>query len=190
LYPRFTPAGDFVIPAYLYGQPVVAIGPRSFYNMGGITRVTIPASVTRIEHTAFMNNSNLTRVTFGAGSRLAYNGFGAFAVTSLTEIMTGTGMHMREALPSGLITIGELAFSDTHMIGITIPESVEIIGRSAFRNARLHTLNLEGGSRLRHIGSHAFAENPNLMNFTIPRLVTYVGWNAFRDTYPNLAIYK
>ena len=45
--------GDVVVPSTLGGLPVTNIGYRAFYNCRGLTRITLPNSVTTIGHRAF-----------------------------------------------------------------------------------------------------------------------------------------
>jgi hypothetical protein len=46
------PGGDVVIPLEIDGKPVTVIGSNTFFLNSGITSVTIPASVERIETSA------------------------------------------------------------------------------------------------------------------------------------------
>lgn len=57
------PGGDIVIPDTLGGDPVTALQATSFYGKN-LTSVVVPATVAYIGNTTFMNNPDLTSVTF------------------------------------------------------------------------------------------------------------------------------
>ena len=71
--------GDVVIPSTAGGLPVVSIGNRAFYSNAGLTSVTLPEGLKRIESDqAFGNCSNLTKIVLP--STLTYIGSFAFNV--------------------------------------------------------------------------------------------------------------
>ena len=55
--------GDVVVPSTLGGLPVTNIGYRAFYNCRGLTRITLPNSLTTIGDRAFSGCTGLTSVT-------------------------------------------------------------------------------------------------------------------------------
>ncbi|MCL2082480.1 MAG: InlB B-repeat-containing protein [Oscillospiraceae bacterium] len=57
------PGGDLVIPGFIAGYPVVAIGDRAFREKK-LTSVTIPDNVTHIRYDAFVRN-NLVAISIG-----------------------------------------------------------------------------------------------------------------------------
>ncbi len=57
--------GVVVIPDTINSMPVVSIGNQAFFQIAGLTSVTIPASVTNNSSSAF-SGTNLTGVTIPA----------------------------------------------------------------------------------------------------------------------------
>ncbi|MGP1594582.1 MAG: leucine-rich repeat protein [Treponema sp.] len=58
-----TISGTFYLPEFIYGRKVTQIGSRAF-SYSGITSITIPKNVTKIEDWAFYGCKSLTRVIF------------------------------------------------------------------------------------------------------------------------------
>ncbi|MBL9128716.1 MAG: leucine-rich repeat protein, partial [Verrucomicrobiales bacterium] len=58
------PTGDLVIPSTVNGRRVTSIGTYAFQGCSGLTRVTIPDSVTGIEYGAFERCTDLADITF------------------------------------------------------------------------------------------------------------------------------
>ena len=82
--------------------------------------------------------------------------------------------------------IGDYAFSETEITGITIPSSVIIIGSGAFTRCT----NLTGiiiPSSVRVIHFNAFWECTNIVSITIPSSVDYLSY-AFRGWTPSQTI--
>ena len=95
-------------------------------NDGGmmtkLTSITIPSTVTSIDHDAFAA-SGLTAVTFATPSQLTTIGNSAFnSCENLTTI----------TLPASVTSIDEMAFTYTGLTSITLSESLTTIGQRAF----------------------------------------------------------
>jgi len=88
---------EVTIPAVIYGYPVTSIGDSAFSG-SGVTSVTIPNTVTRIEESAFSDSAGLTNILIGDGVTVI--GRWAFAGTSLNEV----------TIPSAVSSLGEGAF--------------------------------------------------------------------------------
>lgn len=81
-------------------------------------------------------------------------------------------------LPRHLTEIGEEAFSESSIVSIAIPDSVETIGRYAFNNCRkLQSVILPEG--LKSIKYSTFGGCSALTSIKIPSNVTSIGDNAF-----------
>jgi predicted outer membrane repeat protein len=81
--------------------------------------------------------------------------------------------------PSGTTAIGYLAFEDSGVTSINIPNTVTTIGGGAFRRAtNLTTVTFENGSRLTSIESAAF-ERTAIASITLPDTLTSLGNYAF-----------
>jgi|GEM_PF-2901666 len=115
---------------------------------------------------------------------------------------TGTSRDVRipqqiQEMP--VIGIGNWAFADRRLTGVTIPDSVTFINVQAFYNNQLTSINIPDnvtrigwgafmgnqltsisiGSKVTGIGNWAF-ENNHLASVTIPDSVTSIGHGAFR----------
>jgi TolB-like protein len=128
-------SNELVIPTSIWGDPVVWIGD-GFRNIG-LTKVTIPGSITSISSEAFKNNQ-LTSITIPES--VISIGAEAFRNNRLTSV----------TIPEGVITIGDRAFADNHwttnerksdgtsvtrhhgLTNVAIADSVTFMGQEAF----------------------------------------------------------
>ena len=77
-------------------------------------------------------------------------------------------------------SIGKIAFRESKLTSITIPNSVTAIGDSAFYNCTsLASVNFDDNSKLETIGQDAFGDCKNLAQISIPNNVTAIGSSAF-----------
>lgn len=136
--------GEYTIP-----DSVVEIGTYAFSACAGLTNITIPDSVEKIDHGAFYDSKwyddFYKKQSDGAvyiGNVLyAYKG-DCYELTSI-EIKDGTK------------GITDNAFSDCESLAdVTIPNSVKSIGESAFYNTGLKSVTIP--SSVDYIGDHAF----------------------------------
>lgn len=107
-----------------------------------------------------------------------------FIETNITEI-PNEGMRYLNVLntvllPNTLTKIGDNAFRNTSLYQITIPASVESIGRETCRETPLKYITFEQNSKLSKIGYAAFYKT-NIEEFKMPDSVTEIG----HDTYNN-----
>ena len=89
-------------------------------------------------------------------------------------------------IPNTVKIIGNSAFYDNKLTSVTIPNSVTSIGKSAFSSNQLTNIIIP--SSVTSIGSYAFSSN-QLTSVTIPNNVTSIGTSAFRkdgSSNPNL----
>lgn len=164
-----------VIPATYSGKPVVEIADYAFQNQTALQSVTIPASVETIGEYAFQKTNNLQEVIFEEGSALTAIGNKAFALTNVENsaslkieipaCVTKIGSAEEQdsgvfgyrkfseisfAANSALTEIGTKSFSNIEYAGtLTIPASVETIGRSAFERSTITSIVFAEGSRLK-----------------------------------------
>ena len=164
------PGGDVSIPATLGGEPVVAIGPQTFYDRGDITSVGVPQHVSSIGSYAFTGCLSLSTVALPQG------------VTSIGDWAFEDCPNLRNiTLPEGLTSIGTGAFLECSSLStMTIPSTVRSIGGQAFRDCEsLQTVTIPDG--VTSVAGYAFYQCSRLSAVTIPQSVTSIGDAAFCD---------
>jgi HEAT repeat protein len=163
-------SGAVNIPETICGRRVTTIGPSAFYLRTGLTSVTIPSGVTRIESMAFSGCSGLGGIVIPPG--VTEIGRGAFAsCTRLTN-----------AVILGNITeIGDSVFKDcANLVDVTMPESITNIGDYAFALCpKLQRLTVPNG--VTHVGEAAFDANTRLTN-SVPAATTPV-WESIENSH-------
>lgn len=82
-------------------------------------------------------------------------------------------------LPEGLTHIDEYAFWDTRFEHITLPSTLQIIGRESFRYSRLRSIDVP--ANVVEIKAGAFENCDSLRHATLPDGLLYLQNEAFRD---------
>jgi TolB-like protein len=80
-------------------------------------------------------------------------------------------------IPDGITSIGDYAFTENSLTSIVIPDSVTSIGRGAFSNNNLTRVVIPNS--VTSIGRDAFRVNGRLTSIIIPNSVTSIGEGAF-----------
>jgi hypothetical protein len=165
------------IRAVTMAQAVTTIAEQTFASLPNLTRVNVPKTVTTIGTKAFYDCSNLLAVTFEENSQLNTIGSSAFQGTTNLSAIT---------IPSGVTSIGELAFEFAGFTSTTIPSGITTLPDGVFANMpNLTTVIFEADSLLNIIGNSVFSSSENLTTITIPSGVTSIGQSAF-DSVSNL----
>ncbi len=148
---------ELELPATIKGRSLVKIGEEAFAGTS-ITSVHIPESITRIGASAFYEAASLEQVTFEENSEL-------------------------KVIEGAIGTRG--AFEQTTALSeITLPASVERIGRAAFRHSALETVDFAQDAALEVIGVGAFGHT-SLSEVHIPAGVEVLEPHAF-EKIPSL----
>ena len=159
-------------------EPITEISDSAFRNVDfegqslnklDIEAVTLPKSLKTIGDFAFQSN-NITDVELGECEELVQIGQGAFMNNKIDTL----------ELNKGLKVIDNAAFHINKLNAIIIPQSVEKIGSSAFRECEATTVIFEEGSNLSSLGEMAFLSNA-LESVTIPDGITFIPVQAFAD---------
>lgn len=165
-------ATEVKIPAYyddgVHGlHPVKGIGVRAFQNKN-ITAITLPDSVVTVGYEAFAGTDWLAAQPDGViyVGKVAYGYKGSLPADMAITIADGT------------LAISEWAFVSSPIKSVTIPGSVQKIGRYAFYNClSLDTVTLGEGVQM--ICGAAFSYCESLETVTIPNSVTILGESSF-----------
>ena len=162
--------GAIVVPDSLGGCPVTAIGAYAFYQMTGITSLTIPEGVEEIEYYACRGCTGLKSVTLP--STLTTIGNGVF-----------TGCQCLEAgiLPDSVTSMGrDLFWGCTSMTSVTFSANVASLDTmTCFNCDNLTNVVIPHG--VTDIGVSAFLRCDNLRSVSIPATVTNIGNYAFNE---------
>ncbi len=171
---------------------ITTIQTKAFYNCSSISQLIIHDSVTSIGSMAFANCSNLYEVTLG--TKLLNIGVQAFYecdnLGRNKSIVFPSGLLSIEnrafdtvspnalveglTFNNGLIYVGPQTFSHANFATLTLPDSVEYIGREAFcYTPALAEIHL--GTGLLRIANHAFfmanSNTPEYLHVYIDALV-------------------
>lgn len=156
----------------LDGTALVNIPERTFTDCRKLKSFNVPNTINDIGHRAFYCCYDLASVTYEAGGEGALTiGDQAFHLCSKLTTL---------ALPSRTESIGESAyyataateatFTDSEMGGTDATSGLKHIGRRAFEQSSLKTIELPEG--LLTIGSYAFSQCKSLTSAVIPSTVT------------------
>ena len=176
-----------------------SIGEKAFCGCKSLSSLTLPSSLQSIGDGAFRYCKSLTSLTLP--SSLQSIGDGAFTrCTSLrsvicnkfykvigqmllssdgTKVIAYWGENSEVTIPEGVQSIGDSAFRDcSSLTSFTLPSSLQSIGDSAFRDcSSLTSLTLP--SSLQSIGDSAFYGCKSLRSLTLPSSLQSIGNSAF-----------
>ncbi|MBR2968099.1 MAG: leucine-rich repeat protein [Clostridia bacterium] len=179
---------------------LTSIGDDAF-SESGLQSFTFPSGVTEVADSLFDGCSSLTSVNLHNDVRTI--GDRAFRGTNLSSIritpnvreigdwafyaceqlsgITWTRQADSNQIVSLLHTVGQYAFADSGLESITIPDTVEEIGASAFNGCEsLTAINISPTSQLASIGAAAFMGS-GITSIYIPNNVTEIKYNTFED---------
>ena len=151
------PGGAVTIPSTLDDLPVTSIENRAFSNYTSLTSVTIPGNVTNIGRYAFSGHTSLMAIIVEAGNSSYSSVDGVLFDKSGTMLIQCPGGRTGSyTIPSGVISIGDLAFYYCRSLtNVTIGNSVTNIGLRAFDGCTsLVTISIPSG--VASIGNFAF----------------------------------
>ena len=113
---------ELTIPASVDGKKVVAVAETAFYGNTILRKITVSASIERVEKDAFAYCENLNAVYFEDGC--SFIGEAAFEGCTLLETVR---------LPNNLSIIDDFAFQGCTRLGkVEMPSTLSSIGYNAF----------------------------------------------------------
>ena len=170
---------DLIIPAYIDGRPVTAIG-ANFLNdtpNPNLRSVVIPDTVTTIGFYAFGNCINLTSVVMS--ENIEYVKDYAFFNTALS--------NNRDTWENGALYIGKFLFgvSTDYSGEFVVKDGTRVIGMNCFCSTSSgkgceNITNIVLPDTLISVGVFAFSNCKGLTSINIPDSVKYIGNVAFR----------
>lgn len=175
--------GAVVIPDVFKGKPVTKIPDNVFNFCKKMTYIYIPDSVTYVGEGAFSYSEALATVRFPNGiTEIKYNCFGN--CKALAEF----------SIPDSVTKISTMAFYQSGLVSITIPDSVGSIYDDAFKGcSSLETLVV--GSGISWINKCAFMNCRKLVNVTLKNSETNISrlgdevfngcWKLEEITFPD-----
>ncbi len=149
-----TYAGDFTIPSSVNGYTVTKVGAYAFKGCSGITAVILPEGIKEIGNYAFANATAMTSVSLPESLEII--GTGAFRYSGLTAVelpentlnlgssaFMGCAQLTSVKLPSQITVLPNYLFENCYRLeSIVIPNNVNTIGSSCFRNTALTSVLL------------------------------------------------
>ena len=188
------------IPGYIDGHKIEVIAAEFTRGCIGISKVTIPNTVTEIQRGAFVYTKRIQSISISSSvNKIADDVFSGnnclkFTVDSNNKyfqaingdlyskdgktLVSATGSSMTK-IPSFVEVIGGDAFcGNNHIVDITIPATVKKISYAAFASCKnLRNVIIEGNG-LTTVESRAF-QTTNLISLNIPASVTSFSYDAF-----------
>ncbi len=167
------------IPSEINDKPVTHISERAFSSCGNLMSVTIPSSVTTIGDWAFSGCSSLTSITIP--DSVEYIGNSVFSDCFDLITINVSDNNQNYSSQDGILYNKQctiLICCPCKKDSVSIPESVKVIGDSAFGNCQ-NLKNVIITKNVTSIGDYAFQWCSSLVSVSIPESVTEIGQYAF-----------
>lgn len=168
------------------GTGVTTIEDDAFECCTGPTSITVPNSVTSIGYSAFFLVNNI--VYYGSAEEdywghKSLNGYVSgdyvYSDSSKRDLLGCSSLVNSVSIPSSVETIGKNAFWNCNKITtLKIPNSVTEIGQYAFENCS-NLVSVSLPNSITTIDKYVFSDCNSLKNITIPSSVTSINWGAF-----------
>ena len=161
---------------------VTAIGNEAFRYCSALESVKLPASLSSLAVDAFQGCGSLQAIDVEAGSESFRSVDGVLYSKDMKTLVAFPGGRTGAfTVPEGVETIGDSSFRESSLSEVTLPSSVKTIGSHAFYYSNnLSTINLPEG--LTAIGTYAF-DHSALREVTIPETLTDIGEDAFSNCF-------
>ena len=186
---------------------VPVVNAYAFYDCDALEKVTFTDSVVEIEDNAFEYCSYLKEVEIGKNiEKIGYCAFASCGrIEKVNTTMTANewsqldlrdwrsnpasyagnlyinGELLENVVLSGITTIKPCTFFGIDSIKhVSIPDTVEVIGKSAFSGTSIENLTLPEG--VARIEDEAFSSCDVLKSVTLPKSLTYIGLYGFEKS--------
>ena len=190
-YQRYSPTysykGSIKIPEIVLNNGkeyrVTSIGETAFWTCTGLTSLTLPKSIKKIDMQAFDGCINLTAVHISDLAAWCQINFGLDEGNNPLWFAHHLYLDDKEiidlCIPDNITYVNSYAFSGGSSItSVSIPNSVTGIGTSAFSGCSSMT-SISIPNNITVIESEAFQDCSSLTTVTIPNSVTIIGFGAF-----------
>lgn len=173
-----------ILPSTINSWPVTKIGEAALKDNSTITSVTIPASVTEIGANAFAGCTKLTSVTYGGDwSKLTIQS-GNPAVEDAAEDAANEQLFDFAFTPDNTAVIVNNYKCKGTAADVTIPsrykgKPVTMIDHLAFHDSAVTSVTIPDS--VTAIPDNAFSYCSQLTNISIPNSVTFIGFSAFNS---------
>ena len=152
---------DLVIPEKIGDMTVEWVGEEAFKGCTKLRSVTIPKTVGYVLEGSFVNCTDLETVTFSERTERVHFFDNPFAgtkwyaakkaenplVVADRSVIDGKSCSGAVKVPDGVEEIVTGAFAEnTALTGITLPETLAVIGKEAFRGSGLKEISIPGGA--------------------------------------------
>ncbi len=174
--------GEQLLEDVIVPEGTTRIGEYAFYSYNSLRSVNIPKSVTYIDATAFRSCHSLSGILVDAENEEYSEEYGVLFDKNKETLLQYPPLKVGGAeysVPDTVRTIEAYAFyNNNNLTAVTIPDRVEIIGKSAFDGCD-KLARVELGSGVKTIGHDAFNSCRSLTEILIPDNVETIGDCAF-----------
>ena len=181
--------GELTLPTYP-GDTKYSVATRIFSTLPGITGLTVPDVITRIDAKAFSDCNELVSIFFNCRDvEIDMGYFGDNYSVKRVYINTEDKLwcayfrSLEEVhFGEGVTRIGEFTLARSPVKKVTVPSSVTEISGYAFRNSDVCELLIAEGSKLERICPYAFSDCSYLRTLSLPDSLTAIEERAFEGS--------